>query len=451
MPRKAIGNGYGGNPLLPASDQELNLSAQELAEYIKCVNDPIHFIENYVKIVHVDKGIVPFKLYPFQADIVKAFLDNRFVLCKLARQSGKALDIETDIPTINGWKKLKDICVGDVIFGADGKPTTVTYVTETMYDHTCYNITFDTGDSLIADAGHKWAVRQLAQHENIINPPTILTTEEILRYKNLSALYLESAEYIQYSGDTITDFVIDVSATHIPEEILQGSIRTRFNYLRKLLTYHSAFYDEFWTDISSSHESFCDDLRSLLSSLCVKSQKCFNEGVWYVRYKSEISSSNYRLHFSTIEEVPSVPVRCLTVDNTDHLFVSGRNYIPSHNSSVVVCGYFLWYVLFHPDVSVGILANKEATAIELLRRFKQSFELLPNFLKQGIEKWGQKFVMFANNSRVRAEATSASAVRGDTFNCVAGETVITIQKRDGTVLTQSVADTVKQMQSYPEK
>jgi len=88
----------------------------------------------------------------------------------------------------------------------------------------------------------------------------------------------------------------------------------------------------------------------------------------------------------------------------------------SGKSTVVVCGYFLWYILFHTDVSVGILANKESTAIELLRRLKQSFEFLPGFLKQGIVKWDQKLIMFANNSRVRAESTSASAIRGDTFN-----------------------------------
>jgi hypothetical protein len=174
MPRNLNPLGYNGNPLLPLPDRQVSLTSEELAEYIKCSQDPIHFINSYVKIVHVDHGIIPFKMWDFQENIVKTFDTNRFVICKLARQSGK--------------------------------------------------------------------------------------------------------------------------------------------------------------------------------------------------------------------------------------------------STVVVCGYFLWYLLFHPDVSVGILANKEATAIELLRRLKQSFELLPDFLKQGVVKWDQKLIMLANNSRVRAESTSASAVRGDTFN-----------------------------------
>ena len=100
----------------------------------------------------------------------------------------------------------------------------------------------------------------------------------------------------------------------------------------------------------------------------------------------------------------------------DNRFVICKLSRQSGKSTVVVCGYFLWYVLFHADVSVGILANKESTAIELLRRLKQSYELLPMFLKQGILKWDQKLIMLANNARVRAESTSASAIRGDTFN-----------------------------------
>ena len=174
MPRNPNSVGYNANPLLPLASTQVSLTADELKEYIACSQDPVYFIQNYVKIVHVDRGIIKFKLYSFQEEIIRAFENNRFVICKLARQSGK--------------------------------------------------------------------------------------------------------------------------------------------------------------------------------------------------------------------------------------------------STVVVCGYFLWYILFHTDISVGLLANKEATAIELLRRLKQSFELLPPFLKQGVMKWDQKLIMLANNSRVRAESTSASAVRGDTFN-----------------------------------
>lgn len=176
MPKNSFNStaGYNGNQNLPLPSTQISLTEEELKEYIRCKNDVFHFINTYVRIVHVDHGIVPFKMWPFQEEIVRSFEENRFVICKLARQSGK--------------------------------------------------------------------------------------------------------------------------------------------------------------------------------------------------------------------------------------------------STVVVCGYFLWYILFHETVSVAILANKESTSIQLLDRLKQSYELLPMFLKQGVEKWDQKLIKLSNGARVRAESTSASAIRGDSFN-----------------------------------
>jgi hypothetical protein len=102
----------------------------------------------------------------------------------------------------------------------------------------------------------------------------------------------------------------------------------------------------------------------------------------------------------------------------DNRFVICKLARQTGKSTVVVQGYFLWYILFHTDVSVCLLANKEATAIQLLDRLKESFQLLPRFLKQGVVKWDAKLIKFGNGSRMRAEATSASAVRGDSFNIV---------------------------------
>jgi hypothetical protein len=176
MAKTSLSQGYNGNPLLPLPGDEIQLTAEELVEYAKCLRDPIYFIGHYVKIVNVDAGVTSFTPYQFQADIIKSLESDRFVIAKLPRQCGK--------------------------------------------------------------------------------------------------------------------------------------------------------------------------------------------------------------------------------------------------STVIVCGYFLWYVLFHTDVSVALLANTEDTAIMLLDRLKASFELLPRFLKQGVEKYDQKLIKFANKARIRAAATSGSAIRGDTFNIV---------------------------------
>ena len=60
-------------------------------EWEKCSNDPIYFIKNYVKIVHVDKGLIPFKLHPFQEEFINILHNNRFSIAKWPRQSGKCL------------------------------------------------------------------------------------------------------------------------------------------------------------------------------------------------------------------------------------------------------------------------------------------------------------------------------------------------------------------------
>lgn len=69
---------------------------------------------------------------------------------------GKALALDTPIPTPSGWTTMGEIQVGDEVLGADGKPTTVTFATEVMTGRACYEVEFSDGATLIADADHQW-------------------------------------------------------------------------------------------------------------------------------------------------------------------------------------------------------------------------------------------------------------------------------------------------------
>ena len=84
---------YLGNPLLKKSNVQVDFTQEQIQEYIKCGEDPKYFIRNYMKIVHVDKGLIPFDLWDFQEDMVDNFNDNRFVICKMPRQTGKSTTI----------------------------------------------------------------------------------------------------------------------------------------------------------------------------------------------------------------------------------------------------------------------------------------------------------------------------------------------------------------------
>ena len=86
-------NSYLGNENLKAAGVKVNWTPEQLDEYIKCSQDPNYFIEKYIKIVNVDKGLVPFKMYEFQKKIVQTVHDNRFTIAKLPRQSGKSTTV----------------------------------------------------------------------------------------------------------------------------------------------------------------------------------------------------------------------------------------------------------------------------------------------------------------------------------------------------------------------
>ena len=81
---------YLGNPLLKRSDVQHKFTKKEIEEYIKCRDDSIYFLETHVKIVHVDKGLIPFSLYPFQKKLIQTINENRNVIVKTGRQVGKS-------------------------------------------------------------------------------------------------------------------------------------------------------------------------------------------------------------------------------------------------------------------------------------------------------------------------------------------------------------------------
>ena len=84
---------YLGNPNLKRSNVPIQFTDENVKEYIKCSKDAIYFITKYVQIVNIDKGLIPFNLYDFQEEMVNLFDMNRFVICKLPRQSGKSTTV----------------------------------------------------------------------------------------------------------------------------------------------------------------------------------------------------------------------------------------------------------------------------------------------------------------------------------------------------------------------
>jgi len=81
---------YLGNPNLKKAHTKIEFTPDQIQEFIKCKDDPVYFARNYIQIVSLDEGLVPFKMYPFQENLIRNFHKHRFNICKMPRQTGKS-------------------------------------------------------------------------------------------------------------------------------------------------------------------------------------------------------------------------------------------------------------------------------------------------------------------------------------------------------------------------
>jgi replicative DNA helicase len=146
---------------------------------------------------------------------------------------GKALALDTPLPTRTGWTTMGDVAVGDWLLGADGEPTRVVAATEVMLGRPCYEVEFADGTAIVADAFHQWPTGRGVQITTALRPGVDI-----------------------------------VSAARVPTLTTVGGRR---------------------------------------------------QSAWGI---------------DAVRRVPSVPVRCVEVGNPDHLYLAGREMVPTHNSTL---------------------------------------------------------------------------------------------------------------------
>jgi hypothetical protein len=122
-------------------------------------------------------------------------------------------------------------------------------------------------------------------------------------------------------------------------------------------------------------------------------------------------------YIKKINKVSSRPVRCITVDSEDSLYLCGKSLITTHNTTCLTI-YALWIACFNDYQNIVIVANKEATAIEIFRRVRLAYEELPNFIKPGVKEYAKTSCEFENGSRISISTTTGSAARGQSINCL---------------------------------
>lgn len=133
---------------------------------IDAAERPVHFIEEFCKIPSGRLG-QPLKLEEYEKAWIEAlfgFVDRdglrkyteAFIL--VARKNGKALSLDESIPTPDGWKRMRDVHVGDLVFGKDGRPSRVLYESPT-FNKPMYTVRFEDGSEVCASADHVWTVK----------------------------------------------------------------------------------------------------------------------------------------------------------------------------------------------------------------------------------------------------------------------------------------------------
>lgn len=503
-------NTYKGSKLLKPTNVTIEYTEQQIREIIKCKDDPVYFIRNYMKIVSLDKGVIAFDLYDFQEEMINVFHENRFSICKLSRQVGKALSIKTPIPTPDGWETLENLKVGDLILSPNGSPTKITFKTNVMYNHNCYKVFFDNGETIIADAEHMWEVNSSTwKHKE----EKILNTEEIFNYYknkkqnkkgkghqnpfyikvtkpllgNKTELPIDPYTFGLWLGDgdshqgcitcskedfeyykkifKIKSFRFDkrnencvnfriVGLTelltknnlknnkHIPNSYLRASYQDRLELLKGLIDSDGWVRKDARTvQFYQKSIDFIFQFRELICSLGVKPReiKCKtidNQNYYTITFTPNFTPAKLprkarnfdnqtrntrdcdkRIYIQHIEPTDSVPVQCIQVDDPSHLFLCGRTFIPTHNTSVAT-GYILHQMIFNNNFTIGILANKLSMSKEIIARIQLAYEKLPKWIQHGIVSWNKGSIELENGSSVIAASTSSSAVRGLTFNTI---------------------------------
>ncbi|WP_102144334.1 replicative DNA helicase [Mycobacterium hubeiense] len=249
---------------------------------------------------------------------------------------GKALALDTPLPTPTGWTTMGEVAVGDTLIGADGNPTTVVAATPVMHDRPCYTVEFDDGTSLIADAEHQWPTQrgthtttQLRPGHDTIAAPAALTLPPI----KPSMLAMTPYAAGRLLGEQSTRRAPAIALRDL-RPYLRGSESQRRSLLRGLL-YGAGQRDDDTVTIRlrPNRPLYKAFVQELLASL---------------GYLLEPDSSSYTARFtdprrsdqppvrtvSTVRPIDSVAVRCVEVDNPDHTYLAGHSMVPTHTSTL---------------------------------------------------------------------------------------------------------------------
>jgi hypothetical protein len=224
---------YNSNPLLKAAAVPVQFTPENVAEIIKCRADPIYFIENYCKIVSLDHGLIPFKLYECQREKVKVIHENRKVLLMENRQSGKTTTSAAYILWYTLFQENKTVAV------LANKATAAREVLNR------YQLMYENLPSWLQQGVITWNKGDV-ELENGSKVFTSATTASGIRGKSVNMLYVDEAAIIPntIAEQFFTSVYPTISAGNTTK-ILLSSTPMGYNHFWK-----------FWNDAENGRNDF---------------------------------------------------------------------------------------------------------------------------------------------------------------------------------------------------
>jgi len=362
---------------------------------------------------------------------------------------GKALSIDTPILTSQGWKDMGDIAKGDFVYGRNGKLTKVLNVTEHQYERTVYAVSFNNGERILADADHLWIVED---PESRIGKSVekVLTTKDILDNlmysdyqgtKRLSYSVRISEPLINKHNDNLSNpynFGLQLAEGFVNFALLAEEDMNVETYLKELILSSFEQRNDFVSGLIESEKDdtpylyfadfvVADSIRTIFSSLGYMTFFDFDEE--FNSYRVSFYSPNenisitgkYSTYITNIEEVESVPVKCIEVDNEDHTYLAGHSLIPTHNSVFAVNNavaaaragksvLFFTLEMGNDEIDDRIIASMSGVSMSRLKEGNLSDED-KTLVKKSLEELKDMKIMVDSDPRVNVDTIRARAFK----------------------------------------
>ena len=349
--------------------------------------------------------------------------------------TGKGLSIEEYLPTPTGWVQMKDLKVGDKLFDEEGNVCNVTYKSP-VHNIDCYKVTFENGYEMIVDKDHRWFTKEPSQKRMTVQNTEHMYNRMLKSHRKANSfrfiidmnkpLQLDEKDFTippytlgTWLGHMNKDSGVTINNDNqiiedIPQEYLRGSYRQRLSLLQGIMDTDGSIDYTNHCEITLASKQLINQLRELLFSLAIKSnikevqyqeEGCDEPKTYYrlrfktrlpvfkeSRKKDQIKAHDYRkiLHrryIKKIEPVESVPTQCIQVDSPNHLFLAGKEFIPTHNTTLTKAMCSIFYDVGNQLVSklkssnefgLSVFADNDIIIIDEIQSAHRDFA---NYLK----------------------------------------------------------------------